>query len=918
MKREEIIKSLKLLGIINPTEQDILAYIQSLGANTDGMPQELIGATPISDLQPQMSAINTDIKAPTMPSDALNKLTANPEDLAMDLTGTLPNSDMGNKLVKNMMKQYLPSQSQILGGMNLAGQTLQRASIQGIAGTNAGILGGGLQGAASGFQMAGVGGGVLGGLLGGTMGYAASKEQEAARALLRQQEENAKFLANGVNPTKYAEGGEIMDGSGNVGIQTELGERIVLPNGDIVEVKADKLHKDMDKKQITDFVPEGSVIFSAKETKKHLINPKDYENEIMGYSVVNYDENDPNSTKLKEIKFGDIIGDKPLSPSDALEMIRKKYSTVSDDRKDIFSEATNKENKKARMPYISALVMEQAKNNGSLAPQQFGYGGGVRVRKYPDGGMYPNSKMPILNGNYNLPNMRYPQFNSPQAQTIGVYNDSGVAIGEDDARLPSNMYGAYYGLQLNAEKGYDPILNQGQLSRYSNDPNSYFNGTPIGTPRAGRSGVVPTGRFVNYTPSGGASITLDPNNPNSGKEWLIANAGLSPSLTGILPSQVLSNTPRTNPALPQTDSNTNENPYALRQAEIAAARADADVARVYEGLHPRQDKLDALNQQSYAQYMALGNKNIGIKTGIAGATALNELATTGMQNPMVYGKYQTPYNIDGQYRGMTPSQLDNQVSQLRSQANNTVAQLIGQGLTPSQAAVAAAPIIDASNQKEGELRSRFYDQQGTLDRAKYTALNTMRNANDAESARVQQQTLTTQNAITARLGAATANWLSQTDTINDNQYNLAQKALQNYTTNEQKLFGNRFNVANLEQVGKIHYAEKLNEQLLRLQANNDRKEQYRTEEQKKKDELDKKAKEAEELIAKSARSNSIVTPQGTTVRASSYKPPSSYPSLSQFRYQTSSFNSNNLGQLDPMDYYQQLFSEMENRKQLYY
>lgn len=839
MNKDDIIKALKLSGIMNPTEQDILNYIQNL-TSFGGMPQELVGATPIDPIMPIQTDINTGITPPKSARDILNSIKSESNNLATD--NSLPfQSDITSKIIKEQFKQYLPSQAQLIGAANLGGQSLLRAGITN-QNTKAGIIGGAMQGAVSGFKIGGTGGGILGGLLGGTMGYASVKEQQTALDMQRQQEERARMLANSVSPTLYADGGEIMDGAGNVGIQTELGERMVLPNGDIVVVKADELHKDMSKDKVTDFVPEGTIVFSTKTDKKNAINPKDYKDEIMGYSVVHYDENDPNSSKLEEIKFGDIIGDKPISPSEALEMIRKKYKTVPDDRQDIFSEATNKENKKARMPYISALAIEQARNNGDLKtmPQQFGYGGGVRVRKYPDGGgIYPNSRFSLLSGKYNIPN--YAVNYSPLSQIgIPLYDSQdNSAIDYMSANLPYNTYGAYGVVNSNGEPTLD---NQGFIPKYGLPSDNYFKGevstmtnisnnlpnSSIDDPYAGITQIPPDAGEEYFTNDPYYGITQIP--PDAGEEYFINKRGvvpLNPLPTIPLPNQIASSMPNSATA-PQNTTGTNpsDNPYAIREAEVAAARANANVSNIYNSLYPRLDQLENLNQQSYAQNVANINKNIGLKTGIAGATALNEMITTGMQNPMVYARLQTPYLMNEQYRNISQSNLDRQVSQLRANTNMIIAQFAAQGRPISE----AAPLLEASQEKESQLRSQFYNQQNQLDRAKYTALATMRNANDAEMARVQQQTLANQNAITGRLGAATQNWLSQTDTINDNAYTMAQKALQNYTTNEQTLFNNRLNVVNNEQIVKRHYAEKLNEELNRLKANNERKQQMKEEE----------------------------------------------------------------------------------------
>ena len=676
---------------------------------------------------------------------------------------------------------------------------------------------------------------------------------------------------------KMADGGAIMDvldSAGNAGVQTEIGERVVMPDGEIVLVKADKLHKDMKKDQITDFLPEGSVVFSAKDKGRMLINPKNYENQVIGYSIAKYDENDMTPQKIEEIKFGDIIGTKKLSPSEALEKIRKRFPTISNSS-DIFTRATNEENKRARLPYIEILAREQEKKSGKLveATQQFAYGGGVRVRKMANGGNAPNKTMSnIINmiGSQNPPTFgQYGQgmvVPISSAPNYSMQTSDWASRAYNDALTNSRMMDQYMPMQY-AVGGYvgDPNLDpndpyginamgnrlQSMQGMFTNMPSpiqpssliDMQNAAGLTNPNqlaaAGAQGLQLTPATFsidrsqmaqNPQEAPASNVTLDPNrmkgmfdnlprpsaiepyaglqaaagaiNPNQ-----LSMSSLNNNTTGIIGGpQGLQVGPttftidRSQAAQPMAQAQpVTQNPVDQQiknqQDLVARLTSQGDILPFYDQALAKQKELEQLNQ---AEFQRNQNTLAGVnrqRQGYLAAGNLNTLLTEGMQDPTVYGRFNTPYYMNERFANTPTSVLEDQISKIRSGTNSIVAGLIDSGMSPSEAAVLAQPMIEKSLDLESNARTTFMNNQLTTDKAKYEALAKLRQDNDNELARVQQQFLVNTNAIRKEMGQATGQWFKDQKDLIENKYKQQEELRKNYLTNQQTVANKMFDIA---------------------------------------------------------------------------------------------------------------------------
>lgn len=202
-----------------------------------------------------------------------------------------------------------------------------------------GILGGALTGIGAGLP-----GMVAGGLFGGLRSARLAEDYEKGKNL--SQELN---MANKtVMPSQYmAEGGPVRYKD----VQTEEGEVIVLPNGDIVDVLADNKHSEEDDDTVTDKLEEGSYVFSAKLK----LNPEELSEEDNMIAVFPGTYSEQGNTPLQEMELTDIIGEEELTFAEAVKKIQKKITTL-EDVKDIFTTHTNNMNVETRIPYLMRLM----------------------------------------------------------------------------------------------------------------------------------------------------------------------------------------------------------------------------------------------------------------------------------------------------------------------------------------------------------------------------------------------------------------------------------------------------------------------------------------------------------------------------------------------------------------------------------
>ena len=162
-------------------------------------------------------------------------------------------------------------------------------------------------------------------------------------------------------------------------IQTEKDETILLPNGNLVKVKADKLHKNMKRDKVTDYVPNNSYIFSndksMKIDKSSTVRGIKLEDISMGDNIYQYSENELTKGS-KEVLFTDLFKkDKALTPAELSVRIKDKFKLI--DHQDYFVDRANMENKQQRMQYFDVLRSLNELKKPQESATMYRYGGPV-------------------------------------------------------------------------------------------------------------------------------------------------------------------------------------------------------------------------------------------------------------------------------------------------------------------------------------------------------------------------------------------------------------------------------------------------------------------------------------------------------------------------------------------------------------
>lgn len=243
-------------------------------------------------------------------------------------------------------------------------------------------------------------------------------------------------------------------------IQAEVGENVLLTDGTIVNVKATKLHKDVDKNFISDILPPGAEVFSNDPKMKLSLDTKIGGVRIgdmtLGKTVFEYKENEI-TTGPKDIMLSDIWGKKEeLTPAELVNNIKNKFE-VRDQKDDFFVQRANQENKEQRLRYLEIVKafseFKKPKSKRQTIPQaQYGM------------------KMPSINSGissiYNQP------YNNAIDGVMGYNNKALDPMGNMDNAMKS-MYNvsSVTSPKLFQDGGHIPHAQLGELIRYA---------TPIG------------------------------------------------------------------------------------------------------------------------------------------------------------------------------------------------------------------------------------------------------------------------------------------------------------------------------------------------------------------------------------------------------------------------------------------------------
>lgn len=257
----------------------------------------------------------------------------------------------GKESPQNFLNRAAPAGSAI-GGLVSNTATTEDGNIN----IGQASIGGGLQGLSAGSAFGPLGA-ILGGLTGATAGFATSSNQKIAYEEEQRKQREQKIINSTVEPFGgyYPEGGKVSVGSmlDLIAIQTELDEFMLLPDGSLVNTNAKSKHKDMDKDQVTDFVPESTIIFS--EEKKFSPKKLSKEENFLGWGVQKYKEGEIGA-EIERIELTDIIGDKKMSYSEAAKKVGKMYPVNNDNKGDVITEITNMENMVNRLDILKKLA----------------------------------------------------------------------------------------------------------------------------------------------------------------------------------------------------------------------------------------------------------------------------------------------------------------------------------------------------------------------------------------------------------------------------------------------------------------------------------------------------------------------------------------------------------------------------------
>lgn len=144
-------------------------------------------------------------------------------------------------------------------------------------------------------------------------------------------------------------------------VQTEKDEVIVMPDGSIIDSASKSTHKKMKDEDVTEYLPQDSLVFSNKTMVKKDKFKKD-KDDIVSATISNYTETDKPELPV-QFRISDLFGSKKeMSSAELIKKVRSmfpvKESSGDDTEPSKLSPIdirTNEANKIARMPYIAAI-----------------------------------------------------------------------------------------------------------------------------------------------------------------------------------------------------------------------------------------------------------------------------------------------------------------------------------------------------------------------------------------------------------------------------------------------------------------------------------------------------------------------------------------------------------------------------------
>lgn len=621
-----------------------------------------------------------------------------------------------------------------------------------------------------------IGGGMLAGLAGGPIGVIAGglsgginyaqKQQNFEEKLAEYNKKQMRDKTVAPFSGYFADGGPAIPGSGVqdiiqlMNIQTEIGEFILTPDGDLVPVMATKLHKDMEKNEITDRIAEGSYIFSQKN-EFNTENMSDKE-DVLFRSAGSYSEKYGNIPG-EEFRFTDFVGKGKMSYAEAAKNISKKISIVNDESGDILTEMTNAKNLETRTPILLKLMAEQEKNRKTKGIKE------VNMQSFGDGG-----------------------FVKKMADGGGIDEPGTITIKDNDK---------IYDYHIKPDGTI--LVNKKGSTNYVN-----LNTLPIQKQNEARNTLL---QYSNKYPDGGGQELIDRLNIKSTRPQnnidLLPSKGIPTSIDFRNKQPIQTSANNTNQANLPNFSN----------------QSQGILDNLYEKLNMNLDQLEQDNKTNLDKEQKGIASLIGGKQVRAGLGLANDILANSLQDTSVTPAYRENTFLKGKYEGTPNSVVEQQAAALRGNNAGLASGLLSSGVNPSDVVSMLSGVQDNSVQAESKLRGDFETQNRNLQRGYYGELNSNLNANNNEYANTVNAERDNLNKKINYLKNDVNQYLNNSDQIVDTQYGLSNNAQKTFNTNQNNLFQNRFNTSALQGTNKMDYLRSvLNDQVAQqaLQLNN--------------------------------------------------------------------------------------------------
>lgn len=626
--------------------------------------------------------------------------------------------------------------------------------------------------------LGGAAAGPMGILIGGATGALKAANIRSGYDQAQEGVTKRKLATLTVAPSSMETGG-IGDPEAEVSIpvQEEKGEMMLFPDGRLVEAMASKTHKQMDSKEVTDFIDPGTVVFS--NSKKRLIDLSKIKDDIFTITKGDYSEN--GNVPGETITYGDIFGTKgKKTPAELARMVQKQTPIVEEPLEQ-FEVETNAEHMKRRQELLTPILQMQEGVYKKLQfekPVKYEKGGVVmkktKVRKYETGtggcgvGYKKDADGNCVPDIVALANLPDDQVNSILARI--TYDDKDLdpsysrIVRSSIAYQKATMNG-----KLDPLPGQDaPVSVQTKKGRDSVDPLNPLTAIPrTKLPPAATTAAGFTG-----------SITTPPPSPPA-----VTPAATPPATTpATTPPPVVAPTPRKQvaptPSIPMagfktfaTNMNRIKNPVSTTppRAKATVPGPDnfdpnlpppkIDLPRIDDSLFSKidasvaasQDQVDGAYTKNLADaentYRSNRFKNFG--------QLATRLAGVALQDPNNEPVQLGTEFVDSMFPKVTESQIQNQVNPLRQSQNRVLSAINDSGISGANVGSAVASTQARLIEAEGDIRNKALTTNMSQDAKRYERLKSIIDLNNTAAVGAKNTTTSNQNqqiANVAKIG----------------------------------------------------------------------------------------------------------------------------------------------------------------------